>query len=96
MAGPLSGIVGNQQIASAQAAQTQQQNAQNNSAVRPENQQPEENQVQPQGAAAAETQDSATNNDNAFQQRIEQLINPLVNGGDTSDVPRGALVDVVV
>lgn len=96
MAGPLSGIVGNQQVASAQTTQVQQQNAQNTGAVRPQNQEPEENQVQPQGTAAAEAQDSATDNTNAFQQRIEQLINPLANGGDTSEIQRGALVDVVV
>ena len=96
MAGPLSGIVGNQQVASAQTTQVQQQNAQNTGAVRPQEQEPEQNQVQPQGTAAAETQDSATDNTNAFQQRIEQLINPLANGGDTSDIQRGSLIVVVV
>lgn len=94
MAGPLSGIVGNQQVAAAQTTQVQQQNAQNTGAIRPQDQQPEENAIQPQGAAVAEGQES----NSAFQQRIEDLIsNPgAANAADGAEVQRGALVDVLV
>ncbi len=97
MAGPLSGIIGNQQVASTQASQLQQQSGQNTGAIRPQDQDPEENQIQPQGAAAAETQDSSTDNTNAFQQRIDDFADPqAVNALDGADAQRGALVDVLV
>jgi hypothetical protein len=98
MAGPLSGIIGNQQVASSQASQLQQQSGQNTGAIRQQDQEPDQNQVQPQGAASAETQNSATDNTNVFQQRIEELIsNPQAgNAADGAEAQRGALVDVLV
>ena len=91
MAGPLSGIAGQQQVPIAQPAQQNQ----NTAAVRPQDQQPEEEQVQPQGTAAAESQSTGT--DNNFQQQINDLSAGDVESlSQNAEAQRGSLVDVLV
>ncbi|MCB9981714.1 MAG: hypothetical protein H6860_04870 [Rhodospirillales bacterium] len=95
MAGPLSGIAGQQQIPLAQPSQTSNQNT---NGVRGQNeQQPEVNRVQPQGAPAAETQNTETHNEDVLQQQLQNALasdqdDPA--GGET--LRRGSLVDVVI
>lgn len=96
MAGPLSGIQG-QQASLQQAQSLQQQQQQNTGQVRDRNdQEPQPNEVQPQGAPATETQDSANTNQNVFQQQIEDLIaSGAIDGVENSQLQRGTLLDVL-
>lgn len=96
MAGPLNGIGGQQQVPLSQPFQPGQDSNQvrNN----PE-QQPADNQVQPQGAPAAGTQNTETDDQDVLQQQIKELItgSSAENGLSADDAPRrGSLVDVTV
>ncbi|MCB9982068.1 MAG: hypothetical protein H6861_00110 [Rhodospirillales bacterium] len=96
MAGPLSGIAGQQQVPLTQPSQTSNQNT---NGVRGQNEerQPEVGRVQPQGAPAAETQTSESNNQDVLQQQIDQAIAGSRNELSGAEAPRrGSLVDVVV
>ena len=95
MAGPLSGIAGQQQVPLSQPSQLDQNNAQ---VRRNDEQQPEENRVQPQGTASAETQNTETNNQNNLQQQADDLL--AASGNEDSQqsetARRGSLIDVVI
>ncbi len=95
MAGPLSGIAGQQQVPLSQTSQLDQNNAQ----VRrnEDEREPEANRVQPQGTASAETQNTETNNQNNLQQQADELLSANQNEfGEQEATRRGSLVDVVV
>lgn len=96
MAGPLNGIGGQQQVPLSQPFQP----GQDSNQVRGQNdQQPNENQVQPQGAPAADTQNTETNNQDVLQQQIQELISGsgAEEGLSAEDAPRrGSLVDVQI
>ncbi|HOO81814.1 MAG TPA: hypothetical protein PK513_04875 [Alphaproteobacteria bacterium] len=95
MAGPLSGIAGQQQVPLAQPSQT---STQNTNGVRGQSEQkPEADRVQPQGAPAAETQNTETHNEDVLQQQIQNALTTDQNdpaGAET--LRRGSLVDVVI
>lgn len=96
MAGPLSGIAGQQQVPLTQASQASNQNT---NTVRGQNddRQPEPARVQPQGAPAAETQNTETSNQDIFQQQLEQVLANNQNDPVGNETPRrGSLVDVVI
>lgn len=95
MAGPLNGIGGQQQAPLAQPSQS----GQDTNQVRGRNdQEAQQNQVQPQGAPAADTQNSETNNNDVLQQQIRELLD--ANGGEeglNANAPRrGSLVDIAI
>ncbi len=95
MAGPLSGIAGQQQVPLSQSSQVDQ----NNTQVRQrEEREPEENRIQPQGTAAAETQNTETNNQNNLQEQADELLaaNQSEGGQQSETARRGSLIDVVV
>jgi len=93
MAGPLSGIAGQQHAPIAQQTQTNQN--QNTNQVREQaDRQPQNNQVQPQGAPAAESQNTETGNQDALQQRVEQLLTAQADSG--ADQPRGSVIDITI
>lgn len=96
MAGPLSGIAGQQQIPLSQPSQLDQNNGQ----VRGNQDEQEQNnlnRVPPQGAAAAETNDTATNNQNDLQARADELLAAQNDNGEQGETTRrGSLIDVVI
>ena len=97
MAGPLSGISG--QGAALQQAQNVQQQQNQNTGLVGENDEAEQqnNEVQPQGAPAAETQSSENTNQNVFQQQIEDLIaSGAIDNDGNSELQRGSLLDIEV
>lgn len=92
MAGPLSGIGAQSQVA--QAAQTQSA-SQNNQGVRQQEEQRETrpNEVQPQGAPVNENQDVNNASQNAVPQEEFAASNDTEFDPST---PRGSLVDIAV
>lgn len=95
MAGPLSGIGGQAQVTPSQLSPTQQN--QNSQTIRPQDdqQEPVNNEVQPQGAAAAQTQESETQN--AFEQRLDEFASLDVQSAiESGNTQRGSLLDVLV
>ena len=93
MAGPLSGVAG-QQVPASQP----QQNSQNANHVREQEvREPEENRVQPQGAPPAEAQNTETNNQDALQQQLDEIIAVQQSGElNSADQPRGSVIDITV
>lgn len=96
MAGPLSGIAGQQQIPLSQPSQLDQNNQATQ--VRDNQQRQQANRVQPQGAPVNETQDSATENLNDLQQRADELLSARGedNAQQSESLRRGSLIDVVI
>ena len=93
MAGPLSGV-GAQQVPIANTFQPGGQNGETVVRQR-ENTQPQENQVQPQGTPAAESQNSQSdNNADILQSRIAQALDRQETTGAETD--RGSIVDIEV
>ena len=97
MAGPLSGIAGQQQIPLSQPTQLD-QNSQQATQLRQNDQQTQQpNRVQPQGAPVNETQDSNTEDLNNLQARADELLDASNDGGQQSEsLRRGSLIDVVI
>jgi len=98
MAGPLSGIAGQQQIPLATSLQSGQNTGQ--AREREDAQQsPEQDrtQVQPQGAAVAESQSTETGNqDVANQENAAFAQNSAANDPLSDPQPRGSQVDILV
>ena len=93
MAGPVSGIGGQQQVPLSQPFQP----GGDQDAVREsEDRQPEENTVQPQGAAAAETQNTETDNDQILQAQTETALTPNLIEEPVVQQERGSIVDIEV
>lgn len=92
MAGPLAGIgAAQQQIPLA----TPSQPSQGQQAIRQQESEPEANRVQPQGAAAAESQNTETGNqNNALQARASDFLSATNDTGQ--DVERGSVLDISV
>ncbi|MEZ5813256.1 MAG: hypothetical protein R3E13_00780 [Alphaproteobacteria bacterium] len=93
MAGSLSGVAA-QQIPVSQPSQQDQ----NNTQVRQrEERDPEDGRVQPQGAAAAESQGSEASNQNDLQRQADELLAASQgdNGQQSETLRRGSLVDIV-
>lgn len=93
MAGPLAGIgAAQQQIPLA----TPSQPTQAQQAIRPEDRQPQPNRVQPQGAPAAETQDSETGDQNTLQARADQFLSQTNDGSEQAQPQRGSVLDIAI
>lgn len=96
MAGPLSGIAGaQQQIPLATSSQP----SQNTGAIRQqrEEREPEANQVTPQGVQAAQSQETATEDQNILQQRLAQSLGTSADeSASNTNQPRGSIVDIAV
>ena len=92
MAGPLSGIAGQQQVPLAQQTQTNQN--QDSTQVRDQDDvQNQDNGVQPQGAPVADLQETGVDSQDVLQQQIDELLATSNNG---EDAQRGSLVDIAV
>ena len=96
MAGPLSGIAGQQQIPLSQPSQLDQNNS---SQVRGNEQNSEQenlNRVPPQGTVTAESNETNANL-NDLQSRADELLAAQNDNGDSGETTRrGSLIDVVV
>lgn len=94
MAGPLAGIgVAQQQIPLANASQP----SQGQQAIRQQQErEPEENRIQPQGSAAAGTQDTDTGDQNTLQARASEFISTANDRGDDVEARRGSVLDISV
>ncbi len=94
MAGPLSGIGSGQQVP---LNQTISQGQNNYSQLRAqEDRKPEANRVQPQNAAAADTQSTNTEQDFIQQQLEEFAAGEASNITNQNERERGSLVDISV
>ena len=93
MARPINGLAGQQQIPLSQPSQ---QNNQNNAVRQQEERETQPNRVQPQGAPAAESQNSDAT-DNRFQQALEDRVASAISSQENGEaVRRGSLVDLSV
>ena len=94
MAGPLGGIGAGQQVAFAGSIQQGQ-----NSQIRAQDdREAETNQVQPQGASAAETQNTETNNQDVVQQQLEEFAQGEASNlvANENGQQRGSVLDISV
>lgn len=94
MAGPLNGVGAQQQVPISNTFKPG--GSQSEVQVRErEDAQPKENTVQAQGAAAAESRGTESNNQDILKARIAEAVGAADSGSQT-DQPRGSLLDIQV
>ena len=92
MAGALNGVAGQTQIPLSQPSQLGQTAGQIRQGI---DREPEQNRVQPQGSAAAETQ-TANGNESRLRSNVQQQADEIrAQSSEGSDVRRGSVIDVL-